>query len=77
MPDERNRVTVSLKPESWAKIQELAKRMKTNESRLAAMLLEAGLEDNEWMIRIVTSKVVDPIRQFFAKPDKKHGGERK
>lgn len=55
------RVQVPLHPDAVAKIDELAERMNVGRGRMAAMLLEAGIEDNDWIIRMVTSGVMKPI----------------
>jgi len=55
------RVQVPLNPDAVAKIDELAERMNVGRGRMAAMLLEAGIEDNDWIIRVVTSGVMKPI----------------
>lgn len=56
------RITVSIDRHSAEKIAELSQRMNTSQSRMASMLLEAGLEDNEAVIRFVTSRVVTGLR---------------
>ncbi len=55
------RVQVPLHPDAVAKIDELADRMNVGRGRMAAMLLESGIEDNEWIIKMVTSGVMRPV----------------
>jgi hypothetical protein len=59
---EKVRITVTIDRRSAEKIAELSQRMKASQSRMASMLLEAGLEDNEAIIRFVTSRVVIGLR---------------
>lgn len=69
--EEKVRITVTVDRASADKIQELAGRMNTSHSRMASMLLEAGLENNEWIIRIVTSRVVKGLSEALGmKPSK-------
>jgi len=56
------RITVCIDRRSAEKIAELSQRMNTSQSRMASMLLEAGLEDNEAVIRFVTSRVMTGLR---------------
>lgn len=63
-PGEDIRVQVPLSVDTVRKIDELAARLKVGRGRMVAMLLEQGLEDNEWIIRFVTSGVMSPIREI-------------
>lgn len=56
--DERVRVNCTVSEADWTTIQELAKRMEVSPTRMASLLLRAGLQDNETVIRIVSSDVV-------------------
>jgi hypothetical protein len=60
--DDKVRITVTIDRRSAEKVAELAQRMNASQSKMASMLLEAGLEDHEWIIRLVTSRVVTGLR---------------
>ena len=60
--NQKVRITVTVDREAAAKIDELAARLNASQSRMASMLLQSGLEDNEWIIRLVTSRVVTGLR---------------
>lgn len=63
MADEpRERAQVMLKPETMERIDELANRLKMSRSQFLAILIEQGLDDNEWIIKIVSSRYLDPVR---------------
>ncbi len=47
------------------RINELADRMGASQSQMVAMLLEAAVDDNEWLIAAVTSKLAKNIRAAF------------
>lgn len=57
------RVQVPLTPETIHKIDELAARMKLSRGRMSALLVEAAIEDHEWIIKAVTSKFMEPFVQ--------------
>jgi len=71
---EEIRVQVPLSSDAVAKIDELAELMNVGRGRMVAMLLEAGIEDNEWIIRMVTSGYMKPVRELVKLWD---GGKRK
>lgn len=52
------RITVTVDELTAETISELAQRMNCSQSKMASSLLEAGIEDNEWIIRFVTTKAV-------------------
>lgn len=58
------RVQVPLHPETVKRIDALADRFEIGRGRMAAMLLEEGLDDNEWVIQVVTSRFMKPVRQL-------------
>jgi len=60
-PEGEIRVQVPLNADAVAKIDELADRMNVGRGRMAAMLLEAGIEENELLVKIVTSSVAKPL----------------
>ena len=64
---EQVRITVSIDKKSAAKIAELAERMNASQSKMASWLLEAGLEDNERIIRIVTSRITKGLAEALKK----------
>jgi predicted transcriptional regulator len=69
MDKEKDKVAIIVRvsPEIGAKIEELADRMGASQSKMATMLLEEGLADNEWIIRFVTSKVVKGLRESLGR----------
>lgn len=75
------RVQVPMSPDAIERIDELADRMGIGRGRMAAMLLEEGLRDNEWIIRVVTSSFMKPVVKLIKKwPSKKepsHGKDEK
>ena len=64
--EKKVRITVTVDEQTAVKIAELAARMNASQSRMASWLLEAGVEDNEWVIKIVTSKVVSGLRETLS-----------
>jgi predicted DNA-binding protein len=66
MSDDANKVRlqVMVEPEIAARVDDLAERLKTTRSRLLAELLSEALNDNEWIIRFVTSSFVTPLREW-------------
>ncbi len=52
---DKARIQVVVDKEVAEKITDLADRMRWSQSKMAAVLLEAAIEDNEWVIRVVTS----------------------
>lgn len=66
MPTGQVRITVTVDEVAADKITELAKRMGASQSKMASMLLEAGLENEEWIIKVVTSRVVTGLREFLS-----------
>ena len=67
------RITVTVDQATASKINELAGRMNASPSKMASWLLEAGLEDNERVIRIVTSRVVSGLRSALTGIKKRAG----
>ncbi|MEX2215336.1 MAG: hypothetical protein WD768_14480 [Phycisphaeraceae bacterium] len=55
------RVQVPVKADYLRRVDELATKMGVGRGRMIAMLLEAGVDDNDWMIKIVTSKFMAPV----------------
>jgi predicted transcriptional regulator len=55
--EDKIRVQVIVDRSTAKRIEELAKVMNTSMSRMAAALLEAGIEDNEWIIKNVSAPV--------------------
>jgi len=66
------RVQVPLSAETVAKLDELAALMNVGRGRMAAMLLEEGVKDNEWLIR----RLVSPLRALVEKWRDKGGGRK-
>lgn len=56
------RVYVPMTPAVHARISELAERLDIGAGRMAAILLEDGLQDNEWVYRVVSARFMKPIR---------------
>lgn len=50
------RYQLTVKREIGEKINELASRMNLSQSKMVELLLDAAIEDNEWMIKLVTSR---------------------
>ena len=59
------RFTVTIDKTHYRTIGELAERMGVSQAKMAALLLEAGVQDNEWVIRMVTSRVANGLREVF------------
>jgi (p)ppGpp synthase/HD superfamily hydrolase len=59
---ERVRVQAMVTPKAAAKLAELADKLKMSESNLAAMFLEEAVVDQEWLVKLVTSRFMAPIR---------------
>lgn len=57
------RVQVPVSPANLRKIDELAERLKISRGRMSSLLVEAAIDDHEWIIRAVTSKFMQPIVQ--------------
>lgn len=73
MADEKVSIHVRVSPEIAAKIDELSKRMNASHSKMASWLLEAGLEDNEFMIKLVTAKYIKPLTKGLAELGRRKG----
>ena len=61
--DETVKLQVVVEQETADKIGKLAERMKVTQSKMCKMLLEAAIEDNEWIINAVTSRFVTAVRE--------------
>lgn len=72
--DDRLRLNCTITAAELRKIEELAKRLEVSPSRLGSMLLKAGLQDNETIIRLMTSdfakRVQDGLAALAPKPRK-------
>jgi hypothetical protein len=55
MADEERAFKCTVSREAAEKIEGLAERMGLSPTRMASELLQAGLEDHEWIIRVVSS----------------------
>ena len=55
------RVQVPMTPGMIERIDELAKRMNVGRGRMAAFLLDDGLQDNEWVYKVVSHRFMRPI----------------
>lgn len=62
MADERVRVQCFVSGENARRIDALAERLKMSRAEFLERLLDAGLEDNEWIIKAVTSPMVQGIK---------------
>ena len=63
MAEERSeRAQVMLNAETMERVDELAGRLKMSRSQFLSVLIEQGLDDNEWIIKIVSSRYLDPVR---------------
>lgn len=61
------RVQVTLTAETGAKIKELADRLNLSESKMIQFLLDAAIEDNEYIIKLVTGRFANAIAGVFGK----------
>lgn len=68
------RITVTVEASTAAKIAELAERMNASQSKMASWLLEEGIKDNEWLVRIVTARVVTGLREVLRRKGRVKGG---
>lgn len=60
------RLQVTVGTATGAKIEELALRLNVSESKMVELLLDAAIEDNEWIIRAVTSRWAKALREVLA-----------
>ena len=76
--DETVKLQVVVELQTAEKIGKLAERMKVSQSKMCKLLLEAAIEDNEWIINAVTSRFVTSVRQALGslKRSPKTGTER-
>jgi hypothetical protein len=63
MADDKVSFHVRVSPAVAAKIEDLATRLGWSQSRMAAELLEQGVEDSELVIKVIAS-VRDALGQF-------------
>lgn len=66
--EDRVRITVTVDAITAGKIEELAGRMNASQSRMASWLLEESIQDNEWIIKVVTSSVMQGLREALRRP---------
>jgi len=72
MAEERSeRAQVMLNAETMERVDELANRLKMSRSQFLSVLIEQGLDDNEWIIKIVSSRYLDPVREAMQGWNKK------
>lgn len=64
------RVQVPVNKKYIERIDALAEKMGVGRGRMIAMLLEAGVNDNEWIINVVTSKWMEPVAKLIKAWDK-------
>ncbi len=60
--DDKVRIQTIVDKKLGAKIDELAQRMRLSQSAMAAMLLEAAVQDNEWIIKVVSSNFARKLK---------------
>ncbi len=65
--EEEVRITVTVSQETADRIETLADRMNASHSKMASWLLEAALDNETWIIKIVTSRVVKGLRAALTK----------
>jgi hypothetical protein len=80
--DEENdaeiRVQVPMTPAMLQRIDDLAQRMHVGRGRMAAFLLEDGLDDNAWVYKVVSHRFMKPINDLVhAWEDRKKGSRAK
>lgn len=56
----RVRLQVMVTPEVSAKVDDLAGRLHLSRSEFGAALIVAALDDQEWLIKLVTSEFMEP-----------------
>lgn len=63
MSDDEGKVRhqVMLEPNTAAKVDELAGLMRLSRSQFLAVLIEEGMKEDEWAIRVATSRFVAPV----------------
>lgn len=61
------RVQVTLTAETGQKVRELADRMNVSDSKMIQWLVDAAIEDQEWMIKLVTSRFAKAVAGVFGK----------
>ena len=55
------KLQVTVDKELGQQIETLAERMEVSVSKMSAMLLDAAVEDNEWIVKAVTSRFAKSI----------------
>lgn len=65
LSEDKMRLTIFLEKELGEKVTELAKLMALSESRMAALLIEAGVQDHETLIKWVSSKFATSVYKAF------------
>lgn len=71
------KIQVVLDREVVAVIDDLAERANMTRSYFTATLLEEAVEDNAWMYKLITSKLMAPMRALAKKLDKGRSSARK
>lgn len=57
------------------KVKELSSRLDMSESMFLGILIKHAVEDEEWIIRLVTSRFLKPIRDLVRGKNKKKESE--
>jgi len=65
------KLQVTVDKELAQQIETLAQRMEVSVSKMSAMLLDAAVEDNEWIVRAVTSRFAKSIAEALGVSRKK------
>lgn len=65
------RVQAMVDPDLAEQVKELSDRLDMSQSMFLGILIEHAVKDEAWIIRLVTSKYVDPIRRLVQSRKKK------
>ena len=63
--EDNERLQTVVRRETAEKIREYAQRMEVSESKMICYLLEAAIEDNDWVIRAATSGFAKRLAKAF------------
>jgi len=74
MSDENKvRLQAMVDPDIAEKVKELAERLEMSQSAFLGLIVKHGIEDEEWIIRAVTSRYVKPVRDYLQRRRSKKG----
>ena len=67
----RVNIQTKVRPETAKKIDDLAARLRLTRQEFMETLIEEGIKDNEWIIRMVSSRFMDPLYDLVKKVKRK------